>query len=266
MQNSTTTVVRAAVMLGCLIAIPGAALLGTSLPELVDSIIGVIDRENVSSAGTDRSLSEAPRYGLVVQPGNLSSTAGTRSNDPSRDSAGFGQSAPRFQLAQSPTVPIAQNTIPVGLAASPPPSSYPVTTYPSSTQIVSLESAENAPNPNIAPNPASGQMVPVDYQAAPSYSPPVKPAVATRSETASDQFKDVQQRLRQLGATYYLLEAWGNQGHLYRFYCKMSVRGNPNYNRHFEATDASAIKAMSKVLAEVEMWRRESASSDAGRQ
>ena len=55
---------------------------------------------------------------------------------------------------------------------------------------------------------------------------------------AADQFRAIQERLRQLGATYYLLESWGNQQQLYRFYCKMAVGGSAQYTRCFEATHA----------------------------
>jgi hypothetical protein len=71
----------------------------------------------------------------------------------------------------------------------------------------------------------------------------------------NDRFTSIQQRLRELGATYFLLESWGSQGQLYRFYCKMAIGGNSNYNRYFEATDPDAIRVMSKVLGEVEAWR-----------
>ena len=42
-------------------------------------------------------------------------------------------------------------------------------------------------------------------------------------------FTTIQNRLRQLGATYYLLGVLGGQQQRYRFYCKMAVGGNPNY-------------------------------------
>jgi hypothetical protein len=58
-----------------------------------------------------------------------------------------------------------------------------------------------------------------------------------------------------LGAVYYLLEAWGNQEQLYRFYCKMAIGGNTSYTRYFEATDVDPLTAMGKVLREVEAWR-----------
>ena len=58
-----------------------------------------------------------------------------------------------------------------------------------------------------------------------------------------------------IGATYYLLETWGRNGELYRFHCKMAVAGNPDYTRHFEATDSDASRAMQQVLEQVEAWR-----------
>jgi len=72
---------------------------------------------------------------------------------------------------------------------------------------------------------------------------------------SNDWFTWTQHRLRELGATYYLLETWGRNGELYRFHCKMAVAGNPDYTRHFEATDNDASRAMQQVLEQVEAWR-----------
>jgi len=70
-----------------------------------------------------------------------------------------------------------------------------------------------------------------------------------------DRFTYVLDRLRELGATYYLLETWGNEGQRFRFHCKMAIGGNPSYTRHFEASDRDALQAMARVLTEVEGWR-----------
>ncbi len=72
-----------------------------------------------------------------------------------------------------------------------------------------------------------------------------------------DTFTHIQHRLRELGATYYLLESWGDRRQLYRFYCKMAVGGNPNYTRYFEATDTAPLRAMADVLQQVEAWQME---------
>jgi hypothetical protein len=97
-----------------------------------------------------------------------------------------------------------------------------------------------APLPGRRPSPPPGS----DLTAA----PPLSPAT-------SDPFASIQQRLRELGSTYYLLETWGSRGDYYRFHTRIAVGGNPDYARHFEATDTEALGAMAKVLEQVEAWR-----------
>jgi hypothetical protein len=84
---------------------------------------------------------------------------------------------------------------------------------------------------------------------------PTSPSLPSNSSTASAPFTQIQDRLKQLGATYYLLETWGNQQQLYRFYCKMSVGGNTNYTHCFEHISSDPMQAMSEVLKQVENWR-----------
>jgi hypothetical protein len=69
-----------------------------------------------------------------------------------------------------------------------------------------------------------------------------------------DSFRAVQARLRELGATYYLLESWGDGGR-YRFHCRMAIAGNTSYSRQFEALAGDPLAAMLAVLRQVEDWR-----------
>jgi len=115
------------------------------------------------------------------------------------------------------------------------------------------------PAATLGPDTAGSAVVPASYQApldaAPFAQPsPAAPQLNAQPPAAVDQFVYVQQRLRQLGATYYLLEAWGNDRQLYRFYCKMAVGGNASYTRYFEATDSNPHQAMAQVLQQVETW------------
>lgn len=71
----------------------------------------------------------------------------------------------------------------------------------------------------------------------------------------TDRFLYVMDRLRELGAVYYLLETWGSDGQRFRFHCKMAIGGNTTHTRHFEAIDRDALQSMARVLAEVEAWR-----------
>jgi hypothetical protein len=107
---------------------------------------------------------------------------------------------------------------------------------------------------------APSAVVPIGYQASTGASPVVAPVTDAAGQGAggagaADQFRAIQERLRQLGATYYLLESWGNQQQLYRFYCKMAVGGSAQYTRCFEATHADALQSMVQVLRQVETWR-----------
>ena len=90
------------------------------------------------------------------------------------------------------------------------------------------------------------------------HSDPLSPVVsgATPAGPAAGETSQVmERRLRELGATYYLLEYLGNGAQHYRFYCKMSIAGNPNLTRPFEATDSDPVQAMRHVLDQVQKWR-----------
>jgi hypothetical protein len=113
--------------------------------------------------------------------------------------------------------------------------------------------------PPLAPSPSG--VVPAGYQTPADQVPMAQPAVGGGGENlariapSADPFHSIQDRLRQLGATYYLLESWGNQQQMYRFYCKMAVGGSTAYTRYFEATARDPVQSMADVLRQVETWR-----------
>ena len=84
---------------------------------------------------------------------------------------------------------------------------------------------------------------------------PGKAAPASAQPEAPLGSDQIQLRLRELGATYYLLEAWGNGQQLYRFSCRMAIGGNSDLTRYFEAVDVDSQQAMQQVLRQVETWR-----------
>jgi hypothetical protein len=90
----------------------------------------------------------------------------------------------------------------------------------------------------------------------PSIGLPSQAAQTVGGPSTVDKFLDIQKRLRDLGADYYLLENWGNQGECYRFHCRIAIANSANFTKHFEATDNQPLGAMTRVLADVESWRR----------
>ena len=65
----------------------------------------------------------------------------------------------------------------------------------------------------------------------------------------------IEQRLRQLGAVYSLLEMWHHENSLYRYHCRIAMAGNPRITRSFEANGNSPETAMEQVLQKVESFR-----------
>jgi hypothetical protein len=95
-----------------------------------------------------------------------------------------------------------------------------------------------------------------NLEAVPSLSVVEPSADSPNTAAASIQFRDIQDRLRDWGATYYVLESWGNDQPLYRFYCKMAVGNSNDYVHCFEATHTDPFQAMLQVLRQVEAWRQ----------
>jgi hypothetical protein len=73
--------------------------------------------------------------------------------------------------------------------------------------------------------------------------------------SGDSRFRQTEIRLRELGATHYMLETWGPDNNSYRFVCKMSIGGNAGVNRYFQATDEDPWRAMNTVLHQIEDWR-----------
>ena len=118
--------------------------------------------------------------------------------------------------------------------------------------------AEHQKGPIVLPLPGgagpSDRLVPVG-QANP---PPLPTAPSSRPAqlgSGDSRFGRIQERLRQLGATYYRLETWGERDELYRFHCRVALAGSSSFSRHFEVTDADPLRAMTRVLEEVEASR-----------
>lgn len=217
MRSSAAVAGRALIMLGCTAGLVIWALWGAPWPETLKKLHGF----RLPAILDIASASTAP----TVPP-----------------SAG---EAPQFSSSTADKSP------PVACIPGPPASAN----APRPLNMASSATALEAPLSVQAP----ASVVPTGYEvpanSAGNTSFATNPTANPSAPFASDPFRTVQERLRQLGATYYLLEAWGNDQQVYRFYCKMAIGGSADYTRCFEATNADPLQAMQQVLQQVEANR-----------
>ena len=258
MQSSTAVACRVLVMLVCLIAVPLAAILGSSLSDVARSLFG--GRWGNDSGPAQESLAEAPRLGT---PSEMVGALTGPLNAPEEVAecarpASPGSATPAGVIHAGLEVPL--QSVPADRS---PPFVWSRETAREVAGQAADPAARRPPRSRLAelfpiapPAPRSADSSTRDLRSAPSASGapmaelPPPPAAASDSRAIA-----IQQRLRQLGAPHCLLEPWGSRGQLFRFHCKVAIGGNPNWTRYFEATDADPLQAMTRVLEEVEAWR-----------
>ena len=230
MQSSTAVACRVLVLLVCLIAMPMVAIFGSSLPEVARALFGGHWGDGSGSARD--SLADGPRLGTASEMvGELTGPLeATQDADAPGRPAGLGSFAPRGVIQAGLEVP-SQSA--AAVAGDWPP---PLVRWGGMAGAVAQEVADAAGRP---PGSRLAEMSPI-----------APPAAAGDSRVIA-----IRERLHQLGATHFLLEPWGSRGQLFRFHCNAAIGGSANWNRYFEATDADPLRAMTRVLQEVEAWR-----------
>ncbi len=226
-ESSTVLAFRIFVMLSCLIIVPMAAIFGSAFPDVVKAVL------------VDRIMHWA--------------TGKLPENTPSASAEGFSTVAPVHRGDTRPAV-VAGTEAPPWMAPGAPPSQVlpatatvaePSGAHQQASYIASAGQSPLQAGVNVPAQAANGP-------AAPAGEPwGSAPADAAQAEP----FTSMERKLREYGATYYLLETWGNDREMFRFHCKMAIGNDPNYTRHFEAIDHDALRAMHQVVNRVEAWR-----------
>lgn len=250
-QSSTVVAFRALVMLICLILIPVAAFCGGSFPAVMKAIQSgrwpTLADFRGPAGPPPNPATEAPRFMPTPAAGSL------RATDPktlgfSGPVAGFGP-APRGETAGSPVVSAIYTT--------------PINPHPSMGEPGPVTASFQDNDPGIDPRrrlsplpPGTGDLLSPDHLATTGHGD----APACRSGSAggpscNDQLKYVLGRLQKLGATYFVLDTYGDEAREFRFYCKMSIGGNPHVTKPFWCFDGDPLKAVTQVLKQVEDWQ-----------
>jgi hypothetical protein len=91
----------------------------------------------------------------------------------------------------------------------------------------------------------------------PALKPPptrLEPAPVSERADPSGRMQEIQRQLQRLGANYMILERIGSEANSYHFRCFMPVPGTGVYELPFKATDPDPVRAMERVLGDVESW------------
>jgi hypothetical protein len=248
MESSTVLAFRIFVMLSCLIIVPMAAIFGSAFPDVVKTVL--VDRIVALSTGKPVESKGQP---AAVQPDGFREVTSGAAQPPANSQPGG--EAPRWGTPQAepaswqPQGPAAGNSavVPVGGAGPRAGFNQSASFSTPSDPGSPYQSAQHLKADAAAGRGAAGANIAIEpHRAADS---------SAAGAAGPERFTEMERKLRELGATYYLLETWGSDGQLYRFHCRMPVGENPNYTRHFEATGADAMKAMAEVLERVGAWR-----------
>jgi len=242
-QSSTVVAFRALVMLICLVLIPVAAFCGGSFPAVIKAIQNGRWPTLADFRGPAGPLSseptEAPRFVSPQVPGGT-------------------QTAPRTSVFSGPSIAyegskttdsqvIAANYM-SPVAPSSTREAGQSTVFPQNKDLASDSNRGLSPVP-----PGAGNLLPLGSPTTPARDGDQGSAAA--NATPNDQFKHVLDRLKQLGATYFVLEPCGDQQGEFRFYCRMSIGGNQRDTKPFYCFNCDPLKAMSDVLKQVEAWQ-----------
>jgi len=267
-------------MLACLIVVPLAAIFGSAFPEVVKSLVdrcigGDSSKSDSGSGGLsslfDRNSTATPSPPAAAATAEMAPrwqgspaappAAGPAWGSGNTSAAGIPSSGmpPIAGMTGSSPDRIPGNTASFAGAVGPPNGQWPdnQVRQAAATDAIGGRSPAAADTGFAAPD-ASRQMPSAMPPANMAASPGLSPAdtQSTSPSTASpERFVTLERKLRKYGATYYLLETWGNDGELYRFHCKIAVGNNPNFTQRFEATDRDAMRAMAQVVEQVESAR-----------
>jgi hypothetical protein len=242
--------VRAAILLVCLVVAPMFAIFGKGAPEVIRSLLLKYAGSPEKGGSPATAESEPPifRPGLlasnspqhsVISPDVESGLRGTVAGVP-RDPTAIPPINGTDQRPASTPDALAQS---VGrLASSGPPAVRMPAAADAQSSAMSRASEEAGDSPRI-PAGAGGVSASDTLQFSGNTSFP------------PNYFHAAEQRLRQMGATYYVLEAIEPRTQEYRFFCKVAAGARPDQTRAFYAADRDALAAVNEVVRQVEGWR-----------
>lgn len=259
MDNPVVLLIRNLVMLACLFVVPLVALLGPSItgfrsPRLLAAAATPESPEKLPRAEKDRRRGSSEPMGMPNLPASMFAQRPAELGNASPQAAGQ-PAQPGVALADSPAarVPLLERPV-----------VQPAVAQLAAGQAERIERAQFSPSagqprlPGPAAEPRTSPRRPQESAPAAGIAatsnavawPPAPANSAPRSDP--DYLETLTSRLRELGAGYYLLECWGQQQKVYRFYCQMGESGPQSTS--FEAVAPDQVSAVERVLDQAEAW------------
>ncbi len=265
MSSPTAVAFRALVMLVCLVAVPLVAVFNAPLREWlhkqIDAYKAVADNHVPLTAGPAPLFNDGNASSYRAAPqvaGGNPATSGVA--QPQNNFGSASMNGPAVGGLNAANPPIGSSYTPMAGGATDRTSSAPQ--FPVSQ--ASFQQPAAAPRNSAAEFGLPAATEPMrrtspfgENGAAPVAGNLSAASVAAKTPPPNpDSFKQIERKIQDLGATYYRLETFGNEPDPYRFYCMVSMAGDPNHSRVFQARDSDPLRAMEKVLHDVESIRR----------
>ncbi len=235
-------------MLACLAVVPVVALYGKQIQEFARVVWDTYQTRihTQASNSADAAGGNAPPWTAPSTTGQTADHTSPAGGWPTSTATGEPQhlSAPWSQPSALPAGTTNERPAQAGTA-------------PNEVQQASFTGSPSANGSGDAARSAAANL-PAAYTQSTGDSPSAVAAQNSAEGTnCTVEFRRIEQRLRELGATYYLLDTWGRNGDRYRFLCRMALTGNTDLgaDRIFFATDSDPLRAMQNVLQQVEQWR-----------
>lgn len=286
MQSSAMVALRTMTMIVCLVAVPLAAVLGTTLPKVVKSAFGGREARQAIEPGAANRPDEHELIVPTVEPHQTEPQVAVQSELP----RAVELAAPRVHITGVQMSEDAPPTAERDLAEQPPIETAPLWN-PSPRTATAARSGQTTTHfvpPNarhsddrLLSRPPAGDARPT-YGVGPrpgrrddslrktvysppddddplgnqSDAPPAEERLAPVERVSNDgALADGQRRLRALGVKYYRLEPWGGEGALYRCSCNVPLAPGGRASRHFDAIETAPSRALEAVVEQVEAWR-----------
>lgn len=290
MQSSAVVALRTMTMIVCLVAVPLAAVFGTALPKAVKSALGYHEAWQPSKQAEDEQPPRVDSLALAADNDPAASQAAPEGTSQARAEQRELPSLPRARITgvralpdvsamsavEEPAQPVIETAPlwnPAPRTASSPRDRQMTTHFVPAparqSDILRQELAESSDaKRNVAivrrrSNRRNDSLQKTVYSPPDESGAPTEPddgLVPVEPVVKDSALADSERRLRELGATYYRLETWGDEGRFYRCSCSVPVSPRGRAMRHFEAIEAAPSQAIDEVIKQVETWRSRQAA------